>query len=606
MPRIVSVLLAVLSVAASQTRTESLSTRASVQVTFPDWIQRASCVLWQDSRVVSEQRGSQQSFRCPATDEVVRCDFDGAEPVDIPLESVCSSRALPVKRAEMAAIGTNGRAELAMEWLQFEETGTVEIVATRDALADGALSFYLARLDGRFVRFVRAGASPVTMPAATLLGGRRPVLPDSHPGGEIIARIQPGRVQPELYRVEGAWNGEMKPDIADVVWLRGVPAGAYSIVPVYPGGVTGRPIAVIVEDEKSTAFALRTEAVGAIQVAADFMACLESDELRIAAITTATSATTTASAKKNVARLRHDGECNRTISGLQPGRYEVSLENQAGPLVTRTIEVAAQTVSSLHLTASLVQVSGLVLLNRKPLRELRVEFRPSDADVVGPPIGADIDASGRYRATLPEPGLYRATLRARGVALMGQERELIVKSGTNTFDWSLTGGTVAIQIRGRDNRAPVWVTLRRVSPTGFGVIEETWQLTQGDRLPVVVQGLALAEYAVYARQDGISPARVSQRELVRLTMAQPEADVALQLMENFGVLSVRDPGGIPLGWASVAITELETLPQLNPGVFSLEGVVPGTPLTITAPGFTPVRVLAPAGNLDVTLQPARQ
>src|SRR5580765_4291397 len=83
-----------------------------VRVNLPEWVTSVVCRVHVGDKVEYEGRGRDQTFACPASTEVVSCDFAAAEPLDVPLETVCRTHDLPVRKAQLLTVRQEERLAL--------------------------------------------------------------------------------------------------------------------------------------------------------------------------------------------------------------------------------------------------------------------------------------------------------------------------------------------------------------------------------------------------------------------------------------------------------------------------------------------------------------
>jgi hypothetical protein len=87
--------------------------------------------------------------------------------------------------------------------------------------------------------------------------------------------------------------------------------------------------------------------------------------------------------------------------------------------------------------------------------------------------------------------------------------------------------------------------------------------------------------------------RVPIAVALSLSEDKPTASVTLVLQENVGRLRLIDQAGTPVQGARV-YGDPKSVIEVEPGMYSLAGVPPGTPLNVRASGFTPTCRLAPS------------
>ncbi len=221
--------------------------------------------------------------------------------------------------------------------------------------------------------------------------------------------------------------------------------------------------------------------------------------------------------------------CRWIIEALDPGTYQVHVGTISGIGGSATFTAVAGQITTVSLAPPTVQVSGRVTLNGSPLADAEIWFHGKEAAgmprvITGP--------DGTYSATLDRPGEYSAQL--SGASLKHQSRSATFRSGANTLDWSLAGGTLTVHVKNWDRLSDV--NVRVTTATGS---DNSSDLTP-DKPPVVVlQGTPFGTYEVSATQK---PQRVSRKTItVSLAADHPQAEVTLELGDSRSRLVLIDP-----------------------------------------------------------------
>lgn len=581
-------------------------------VRLPEWASNARCIVRGKTQADAEQRGPAITFRCPAEDQVVSCDSEGVEPIDLAVAEVCRTAQVPMQKAGTATVEVDAPGDLAVEWLAIQPRGEFGIVATRRNVVAHTLRLQMATSDDRFIRFSRLGVSPVTVAAEDLLRAGNWRLPAPQPGGELFGRIEPATVLPASYRLVGRLAVVMSHQTSGAAVSRGLPAGLYELVPIYEGGPTGRPMKARVHDATSTVVFLNKEPVGAIDVSADAGVCSQTSELRVSATSERPARDDRITTRRVMAVMTHGGNCQRRVSGLRQGSYDVEFRNEDGPYAWGTVAVKPQSHVAVHVTSPEISLSGRVTLNDKPASNLTVEVRSFSSNAPTPsptPVTATVDVDGSYRAVLDRPGDYSLRLRTGQFGLLGQERRVTVHDGLNVYNWDVRGGSVTIQVTGWDRATPLSLMVLRLSPDP-GVLMQTHRIAPDEGDQIQIDGLAFGQYWVEARQYETPvqqgrPERVSPRTTIVLSEDNPTASVVLPLIENRAELELVDGAGQVVPGAAVSGGR-PGLREVEPGIISLKGVPPGSELHIDAKGFAPSCVSAPRdGRLKVVLRDGR-
>ena len=234
----------------------------------------------------SPPNGGTLTVDCAGSPEtVVRCDFDGGEPLDLTLAALCAADMVPAARARTVLVRAQRPTELTAEWARFvgPPDKSVSVVARRALTLKDSISLPVAPRDDRFITFLRPGASPITVHADPLGAPDDWTLPDAAPGGELVARVSQATITALKYHLVGAALAGTTP-VRNVASFRAVPTGAYELVPHNEGGLRGRATPVRVQYGKVTFVALPEEQVGGVQVVANPLLCSAPGTLELSAI----------------------------------------------------------------------------------------------------------------------------------------------------------------------------------------------------------------------------------------------------------------------------------------------------------------------------------
>lgn len=552
----------------------SQSPPGRVAVRLPSAVGDATCAS-PDGRAVASQGQGVLLFNCSRPSGLVGCDFSNAEPVDLPLDTVCRTATIPTIAAASVVISARSKTPVTVEWLKLASDGAWSTLATRQMTIVRGLTLRVSTGPQRFVRFSRSGYSPVTVGAEDLAAASGWTLPDPKPGGELLTQVEPGIVLPEVYRLAGPRTGEIRVD--DRVLIRsGLPAGRYTMTPVYSGGIAGAGRAVTIADGQSTLVFSPAEAVGALRISAEGPVCAHANELALVH--------RTRNAAMLVARFGTEGGCSRSVGGLRPGQYEVSLMSSGSHVTTGRVNVGAQTLSTVHLEAAPVRLYGRVTVNDEISNEITMDFlRGSSA--LAPRTTIKVRPNGWYDAPLPAPGTFDVVFSLHGKRLLGQDETIEVPDGETRRDWNLMAGTLEVRFQGWDYSPRLMVTLNRLDMKEGGLASSMVTVTPDD-LPFEWQGLALGRYAVEARQRIPFARDKLAGAVVTLDSAHRDRSVVLNLTERRVVASVVDASGAPVSGAFVR-TDLRspTALEIGPGQYELENLLPGTEVLVSAPGF---------------------
>jgi hypothetical protein len=282
----------------------------------------------------------------------------------------------------------------------------------------------------------------------------------------------------------------------------------------------------------------------------------------------------------------------------------------------RRFDVTAGILTPLLFEAAKTTVSGTLTLNDRPFRGAVVQFftgtdRQPDAE-------AHPDEHGAYAAELREPGKYRVSLSASGVPLLGQDRTLDAVEGENIFDIKVVGGTLMLKFE--NLHKPVGGRIQiRISEAHPQPVTGGWTRADINRFvdaddplladdELVLPGIGIAEYLVSATQEGLGtgePRRVTDTVAVALTESRPEASATLRFRPNMAELLLTNRRGDRVRGARV-YGRGSSAREVEPGIYALDGIAPGTELQVRAGGYTPTCQLASAnGRTEVVLDTGR-
>ena len=558
------------------------------RIRIPDGIVGGRCTL---SRTGNSLTRVNRNFLvdCSSADDMVQCDFESAEPLDLSLKDACNVHLLALHKAGVATITGGALEPLTVEWLDFALASKARVVAVRRLDLQSNARILVTKSPDRFIRFSAAGSAPFTVRATDLLDAPVWILPGLRPGGELLARLPPEAIRPESFRLVGP--SAVEAAVADdLLHFSGVPPGEYDLVPVYTGGLTGQRQRVTIDNERSLLIVLAAERVGAVQVSADSGICLQAGSVNLTRIVNAGGASTVS----DVVSLPMDSGCSNTIAGLRPGDYEASFRSNQGLLATQRFVVASQAISAVRLSGFPVRVLGKVLLNNKPLQAATITFVRVD-DLNGQKVTADTDSDGSFEAHLAAPGTFNVAFGEARYSFLGTERDVVLHAGDNVVEWSVRGGAVRVNLLGWDHVTPVTLILRHLQMTKPGLVGDGVRLTASDTVPVVLRGIAYGDYAVQARQHdptGTIPDRIAGATIT-LDGRRDEVPVTLELKERRAIVRVVDTNHNPIEDASVGVNGEQLVRSDAPGVFVADDIAPGVRVMVRAPGFTPLCRMIP-------------
>jgi hypothetical protein len=573
-----------------------------VSIAVPSFASNAACTVVRGATVLDAQRGSPLRFDCAAKNEMVRCDFTAAEPLDLRLDTVCQERALPIRPAKPAAVRAPEPRPVTTEWITMAmRPPGVRPVALR--LLDPAASFtvLVADDDDRFVRFSREGASPVTVPSRDLLASAGWPLPEVVPGGELFVRIEPAPILPVRYELEGPQAMRLEPS-RNLLAVRGLPVGNYQLTPVFVGGVKGHVRRFPILDGKSTPFYIVRAAVGAARLSGDEALCASATTLSVTSVSAGKAPVGSVTTRTDVVTLTLDDSCEQVVAGLSPGDYEVGYSGVRGHLASRGYSVVQDQVTAVLTTLPRTRAAGRLLLNGDPDPALSITYTPSFGGRGREAVTAHSDPSGNYEALLPDPGEYAVSFKKDGADLVGCDRTARVARGDNALDYAIDVASLRLDVRGWDRTSPLDVTVRQVEQSQPGMMGTGKRVGVGDELPVDFTGLAPGRYRIEVRQHmaGAADRTGGKHFEIASSSSRLRLDVDLGLSERS--VSVVDKAGNPVAGAIVRADGGEALAESSPGRYSLVNIAPGESVTVFAPGYAGTCRFAPESS-DLVVTP---
>ncbi len=567
--------------------TIQVQTESTLHVSVPASAVNATCSIIRHNRIVERHRGRDLHVSCPASDEVISCDGSGIEPVDAHVADLCRNGSLPLNPADQVTIMVDQPVTLTTEWLSLNQRGELVTVATRTAEAKGSIRVQVARRVDRLLRFSRPGVSPVTVPVGSVFSREAWRLPDPRPGGELVAIVQPAAVLPISYRFAGASILEIHRGEDQIVARQGVPPGEYYVSPIYEGGLIGERVSTAVDTAKSTVLFLRWESVGSARIRADPAECAAATEFVVVHVNRSDSRSG-GTIRTELVRTNQVSLCQWNFAGLRSGTYEALLLTAQGSGGSQEFSIDPQQLVEVVLPRPTVMVSGRVLYAGEPASGKSLRFVGARGEGEA---HVTTDSMGTYQVTLDRAGDYTVTLSSESLV---QARRVKLTSGVNNVDWEIERGAVlAATVTGLVGEEATDVQVRGLNASGFWSIKP---LSSDGK--VRWEGLPYGSYEISARQGRYA----SQLERVVLSANHPSRLVELILKENSSTLLLRDVIGQPVRGAKFPLL-LSQPPELAPGIYSLEGLVPGSKLRIRPPGnLVPIcRTIPRDGTLDVTL-----
>lgn len=405
-----------------------------------------------------------------------------------------------------------------IEHLTIDSDGRAHMTGDSRLTVGAPLALTYESGEGRYVRFSYEGVSPHTYSTVELGALNRLRLPDALPGGELLLLVPPATVRPVALEIEGPRVQTVHPGGAQYVSLAGLPEGGYRVVPVYEGGIKGRARTYDVQTARSSIAAMPIEAVGTADIVAEAAVCAGATEVLVDMVVPAAGASRTPPPRARVLRS-DEPHCELIVAGLPPGTFQVSYRTSRTGTGRTTFEIAPQAVSRVLVRGPSVTVTGRVTLNGDPIADATLVFLfLGSADLPsGSRSETRSDGAGFYSVTLESAGRYQTSFLPRESGFFSANEQATFVDGANTFDISLTGGTITVGLEGWDRRTPIDVKL--VSSRHH--MQWRWQ-----GRPSVFGALSPGDYEVtLAGPDGT----VLGLQTVTLTSARPRQTVRFDL-----------------------------------------------------------------------------
>lgn len=422
---------------------------------------------------------------------------------------------------------------------------------------EGTLS--ISRKD-RMIRFRRGGDSPVTVPIRASDKVVELDVPVFRPGAELVARLPTGRqVAPVAYLLER--NGvrrELEPSASGWLLAPALPAGEVRILPKYEGGMLGHPIATaLFEGETTELLPLQIAPVAALQYAISPELCPAMEPVPILRLARLTGNERSSSSSVIWQAPAGESGCQRTVAGLEPGSYELSLISADGQGLSRTeSNLTADEIGTAWLEPAAARLTGRVSTAAgEVLPDVWIRLAAQAME-----FASRTDASGEYALEAP-PGQYGLSVgSSRYVSVYSAPIRL--RAGSQTHDVQIEGGVLEVQLVTEDHSAieePILIEVRREGqPPMSGPILPS----ELDEIRFI--GLEPGAYSVAA--TGRSGWSTNQPEHVEISEDDPFASVELVLRKRAYEVHVVDTSSRPVVGAQVVIGNAHA-EEISPGVY---------------------------------------
>jgi hypothetical protein len=511
--------------------------------------------------------------RVACDSSIVSCDAPGFEPIDTPAAEVCKHSRLPWVRSAQIQLRTKETLSHArIEWHSFGADANWTSQATR-LLPPPAKPFIEASfIASRIIRVVRPGASPVSIPTVWLRDSRVWELPSAVAGGEVLIAVEDVPIKPGEFQITPL--GRTAKFVQDFAVLTGLPPGEYTLVPVYAGGIVGQSARFEIRSEETTPIYLKATNVGGAQIFHEAGSCSSAEVLTLSKAVTLDAPARKAVELVPVITQPSTPTCDWTVAGLQPGNYRATVYANDQTLASAEFDVQVQQFATVRLAQPIVSAFGRLTLNGEPAAQRTIEFFQTGSSSR---ISATTDADGNYRVFMSKPGEYLMAVRG-----WSQTRKVVVRKDETQLDWAVTGGILTVTVNGMVEESHI--EIRRANPDTL-----IWRELPREAVRHSFEGIPFGTFDVIARSKNRSSKQVS----VTLSMNDPEKEIILDLHTNRSFLALRAHNGTAIGGAK--FSRLFPHPQeVTAGIYSLEGVAPGTELRIKPPApWAPICIVAP-------------
>lgn len=545
--------------------------RASEAIILRDLPPQSVC--HQSSKSLANEPTVQRTLKLTCDSSIVSCDAPGFEPIDAEAAEICKRGQLPWVGSRQVQLRTNERLDLArVEWRDLDSESNWTLQAARSMQATPLRFIESSSIPSRVISIIRPGASPVSKPVVWLRDSLSWDVPDPIAGGEVVIGIAPVPVRPVEFRIEP--GGRTAKPVQGFVVLAGLLPGEYTLTPIYDGGVSARSERFEIRSQQTTPIYLQGADVGGARISRQAAACSTEETLNLFKAVAFEAPARKAIELVPVIAHSSTPNCDWTFAGLQPGTYRATVYAHGQTLETAEFDVAVQQFTNVSLAQSVVSVFGRLTLNGEPARQRTVEFFQLGNSSR---ISVTTDEDGRYRAFMNKPGDYLMAVRG-----WSQTRRIVARKDETQIDWAVTGGILTIVLNGVTD--DTMIEIARKAPELL-----IWHQLPRAETRHSFEGIPFGTFTVVARGKGAS----SKPRSVTLSPNDPEQEITLNLTTNRSNVVVRGQNGAPISGAR--FSKLSPQPQETaPGVYSLDGVAPGTELRIKPPApWAPVCVLAP-------------
>ena len=416
-----------------------------------------------------------------------------------------------------------------IEWITIDASGKTAVTARRQTAVGPPAPLEFTHGHDRFVRFSYNGASPRTYSTAELLAAKKLHVPDVLPGGELLLLVSDMPVRPNVLLVHGSRTRTVPVEHVRHASLAGLPAGQYTIEPIYEGGLKGRTKTITIAATQTTTVAVLAEDLGAVRITADNYVCSAAAEVGInALVTPPTAGDTTKPPLRSRGWFSKQPRCDLLVAGLKPGHYEAFYRALGANAGAQAFEVVAQGISKAHVAGFPVRVHGRVTLNGKSAANTGLMFGFSPGSRQPNRVTQTrTDAAGYYSLALETPGVYQVSLAREWMGSRSKPRETTLVEGSNLYDVAHMGGTITVKLIGNDGKRPINIVMRG---SNGSMASSTYAPAKG--LSPVFDLMPFGEYTITVNA-GQRPARdLTGAQTAVLSAGKPEVTLTFDVSKK--------------------------------------------------------------------------
>jgi hypothetical protein len=496
----------------------------------------------------------------------VRCDGEGLEPLDV---AANAPGPVEVQAARPLRLETETSIDGSLEWRAGTQRGT-RLIASRPLRFTDEVVVPVAPSE-RILRVIRPGYSPSSVlvpPSAEEIA-----IPSPVEGGELAIRVRPASFRPIAFEVRG-----VRSPYADWWFASGLPSGEHGVTAIYEGEVRSESEPFRVVEGETSEYSWRLPDAGGLSVVVERCEGMIGPRLTLVPRDRAPS------------EIPVGADCSARFEGLSEGTVLLRLreEGEQEPTAEETVAVRVGELIDVRIEAKEIALRGLVTRgDTRPVADAYIRFSgPSGYRT------AETAKDGRFELSLPAPGEYRIDVQSSlYVPAFAVYREIHAESGE--VHVKLPPGRLVVTARGSSGEIREHVQVHLKTKSGF----RTAAIATYPELEAVFLGLEPETYELSATAPGGWVTRSPSNVVITESDDDVAAEVTLERIT--ATLHARDARGYPLH-AKVNAGALVVSPSER-GVYPLRGVALGQPITVSAPGHTPVCRTFEGIDVDVTL-----